>query len=118
MVLTVNNNNNTHCQTDFTAKTLQLPNNFRNNLSQISKAAYTCKYLLLSCLVLVILCLFTEPVECCSSFKTRGGIELDKNGYTNILIAIDENVPENHDLIDRIKTTFTDASRLLFNVTK
>ena len=118
MVLTFNNKK--HCQTDkiIYYETLQLPNNFRNNLRDITKTANTFKYLLLCYWVLVIFCLFTEPVSSCSSFKTKSKIELDKNGYTNILIAIDENVPENHDLIDRIKTTFTDASKLLFNVTK
>lgn len=62
--------------------------------------------------------LLAIPSESCSSFKTKSKIKLEKNGYKNILIAIEDGVEENYALIDRIKETYTDASKLLFNVTK
>lgn len=58
------------------------------------------------------------PCQTCSNFKTSTKIQLDKNGYKNILIAIAEDVAEDYQLIERIKSTFTEASELLFNVTK
>ena len=57
-------------------------------------------------------------VQSCSSYKTSSKIQLEKNGYKNILIAIGEDVAENYELIERIKSTYTEASSLLFNVTK
>ncbi len=47
-----------------------------------------------------------------------GAIRIKNNGYSQILIAIAENVPENSTLIDNIKTTFTKASSFLYKVTK
>ena len=58
------------------------------------------------------------PCQSCSNFKTSTKIRLDENGYKNILIAIADDVEENYELIERIKTSFTEASELLFNVTK
>ena len=62
--------------------------------------------------------LLVVPIQSCSSYKTSSKIRLEKNGYKNILIAIGEDVEENYELIDNIKSAYTEASSLLFNVTK
>ena len=69
-------------------------------------------------LLAIIVATLVSTVQSCSSYKTSSKIQLEKNGYKNILIAIGEDVAENYDLIDRIKSTYTEASSLLFNVTK
>lgn len=70
----------------------------------------------LYCLLVIVVSL--SCVDSCSFYKKETKIELDKNGYKRILVAIDEDVKENHELIERIKHTFTSASQLLFEVTK
>jgi hypothetical protein len=57
-------------------------------------------------------------VQSCSNYKRESRIKLDKNGYTNIIIGIEDGVVENKHLIDTIKTVFTEASEFLFNITK
>ncbi|CDQ86612.1 unnamed protein product [Oncorhynchus mykiss] len=46
------------------------------------------------------------------------GIKLTGNGYTDILIAINPEVPEDPVLITQIKEMFKEASRHLLNATK
>jgi hypothetical protein len=65
-----------------------------------------------------IFVLFSSGIQTCSIYKKETKIELDKNGYKNILIAIDDDVKENLRLIENIKNTFTSASHFLFSVTK
>ena len=48
----------------------------------------------------------------------RGSITITNNEYKQMLIAISENVPEDPQLITRIREVFTDASSLLYQVTK
>ncbi len=69
-------------------------------------------------LLAIVFSTLASTVQSCSSYKTSSKIQLEKNGYKNILIAIGEDVAENYDLIDRIKSAYTEASSLLFNVTK
>ncbi|XP_030850204.1 calcium-activated chloride channel regulator 1-like [Strongylocentrotus purpuratus] len=45
-------------------------------------------------------------------------ITLNNGSYSNLLIAIDRNVPENLTIIDNLKTMFTSASQRLYNATK
>ena len=68
--------------------------------------------------LLVLLLVVANPSEGCTSLKRESRIQLDKNGYTNIVIGIEDSVRENVQLIERIKETFTEASHLLFNMTK
>jgi hypothetical protein len=72
-------------------------------------------------IILIYLCALSQfllTAQACSIYKKDTKIELDKNGYKNILIAIDDDVTENTELIERIKETFTSASHFLFSVTK
>lgn len=48
----------------------------------------------------------------------RGSVFLKNNGYRQVLIAVGEDVTEDHTLIERIKQVFTDTSALLYNVTR
>ena len=54
----------------------------------------------------------------CSSFKKGSRINILNNGYENILIAIDDEVKENLEIIKNIKNSFNQASALLFNATR
>jgi hypothetical protein len=72
----------------------------------------------LAFVAVVLVCSVVSPGEACTGLKTKTKIHLENNGYKNILIGIEAGVRENSALIDRIKTTFTEASALLFNVTK
>ncbi|XP_030850209.1 calcium-activated chloride channel regulator 1-like [Strongylocentrotus purpuratus] len=45
-------------------------------------------------------------------------INLENGAYSNILIAINKNVPENLTIIENLKTMFTSASQRLYNATK
>ena len=53
-----------------------------------------------------------------ASKNTRSLVTLQDNGYRNMVIAINERVPEDPNLIERIKMIFTDASRFLYKATK
>ncbi|XP_077985931.1 calcium-activated chloride channel regulator 4A-like [Glandiceps talaboti] len=48
----------------------------------------------------------------------RNSIYLENNEYTGLLIAINERIPEDPTLVDRIKTIFTEASDFLYESTK
>jgi hypothetical protein len=74
--------------------------------------------IILQLIVLLQLFLFGISIEACSSYKKESKIKLEKNGYTNIMIGIEEGVPENRLLIENIKSVFTEASEFLFNITK
>lgn len=54
----------------------------------------------------------------CTSFKREDHIRIRRNGYTDVVVAIRDDVEENVELIERIKEVFADASELLFNATK
>ena len=96
---------------------ITLPTNYGNKKKlDCFKIKYSSSYILL--FLLFYSHFLFGCIESCSNFKKESKIELDKNGYRNILIAIDENTEENIDLIQRIKETFTDASKLLFSITK
>ncbi len=89
-----------------------------NNSSRARSVSLpTLIYNILAVLFIVVAAL-AGSVKSCSSYKASSKIQLEKNGYKNILIAIGEDVAENYELIERIKTTYTEASSLLFNVTK
>jgi len=45
-------------------------------------------------------------------------VYLLNNEYHNIVIAINENVPENPQLLERIKEIFTESSALLYEITR
>ena len=66
--------------------------------------------------ILLIGCIYI--VNCCTNYKRESKVSLLNNGYENILIAIEDDIKESRELIDRIQTVFTDTSRLLFNATK
>jgi hypothetical protein len=78
-----------------------------------SKSANKLLFVLIFLLFSLIL-----PIQNCTSFKKKSKITLDKNGYSDIIVGIEDAVRENPELIDRIKETFTEASAFLFNVTK
>ena len=64
---------------------------------------------------------FLTLISCasaCTFNKRESKISLLNNGYENILIVIRNDVPESFEIIDRIRTLFTDASFLLFNATR
>ena len=67
---------------------------------------------------LVFLSLLISLTHCCTNLKKESKIVLEKNGYTNIVVGIEEGVRENHLLIEKIKESFTEASHLLFNITR
>lgn len=74
------------------------------------------KYVYFRTIIAYLICL--TLIQTCSIYKKESKIELENNGYSNILIAIDDDVKENHELIERIKQTFTSSSHFLFQVTK
>ena len=86
---------------------------FYNSSSSSSKSANKLLFVLIFLLFSLIL-----PIQNCTSFKKKSKITLDKNGYSDIIVGIEDAVRENPELIDRIKETFTEASAFLFNVTK
>ena len=59
-----------------------------------------------------------RAADACSTYKTETRIKLDKNGYTNLIVGIEEGVRESQQLIEDIKRVFTDASEFLFKITK
>ena len=50
--------------------------------------------------------------------NTKSLVTLQDNGYRNLVIAINERVPEDPNLLERIQMIFTDASRFLYKATK
>ena len=70
------------------------------------------------CALLVTQLLVNNSPQACSIYKKESKIELEKNGYKNILVGIGDDVDESIELIERIKETFTSASHFLFSVTK
>ncbi|KAM4642760.1 calcium-activated chloride channel regulator 1-like [Discoglossus pictus] len=48
----------------------------------------------------------------------RSLVELKNNGYEGIIIAISPNIPEDHQIIDNIKTMMMDASTYMLKATK
>lgn len=71
--------------------------------------------LILFCIICSLLFII---VHSCTNFKSDSRIRIRSNGYVDILIAIDENVDEDHLLIERIKEAFIESSDFLFNITK
>nr|XP_006816547.1 PREDICTED: epithelial chloride channel protein-like [Saccoglossus kowalevskii] len=65
-------------------------------------------------LVTVVLFVQISAVENCS----RSRVTLQNNEYRNIVIAINENVPEDPHLLDRIREIFTKASAFLYKATR
>ena len=70
------------------------------------------------CGIFISLLWLIGSTQSCTNLKRESRIELVKNGYTNIVIGIEESVEENLQLIERIKESFMEASQLLFNITK
>ena len=66
--------------------------------------------------ILLLLCWAGLPRP--SSACGRGAIVFLNNEYTEILIAISEDVPENNRLLTRITKIFTEASALLYQATR
>ena len=62
--------------------------------------------------------LLNQTIEACTFYKKESKINLLNNGYENILIVINNDVAENFEIIERIRSLFTEASSLLFNVTR
>ncbi len=73
---------------------------------------------ILTVFLIILVTINVNYVQSCSNYKRESRITLEKNGYTNIVVGIEEGVPENKHLIDNIKTVFTEASEFLFNITK
>lgn len=48
----------------------------------------------------------------------RSKIRLVNGGYERVVIAIGEDVPEDLELIERIKTVFTEVSAFMYSATK
>jgi hypothetical protein len=71
----------------------------------------------LQSILFVLVCLAWLSAAC-THFKHDSKIQIRRNGYTNIVVAIEESVEEDHMLIERIKESFIEASELLFNITK
>lgn len=86
------------------------------NNHQLANSRQT-HFTIIFCIILLFICKL-KCIDSCNSFKKETRIKLEKNGYTNIVIGIEEGVPESRSLIERIKHTFTQASELLFTVTK
>ena len=53
-----------------------------------------------------------------SSSSSRSQLTLEDNGYRNLVIAINDRVPENPQLIERIKSVFEEISGYLYSATK
>ena len=68
--------------------------------------------LILVSIFLVLTC------EACTHFKRESKVKIRRNGYTDIVIGIEDSVDEDPMLIERIKESFIEASELLFNITK
>ena len=69
-------------------------------------------------LLILLFLLCASLTECCTNLKRESKIKIEKNGYTNIVIGIEEGVKEDLLLISRIKESFTEASQLLYNITR
>ena len=67
---------------------------------------------------LLLLQLNQTIIETCTFYKKESKISLLNNGYENILIVINSDVPESNEIIERIRTVFTEASLLLYNATR
>ncbi|XP_006812945.1 calcium-activated chloride channel regulator 1-like [Saccoglossus kowalevskii] len=52
------------------------------------------------------------------AINIRTPIKLDNNGYTGLLIAIHERVPEDLAILDRLQVIFTDASKFLYEASR
>ncbi|CAF0782079.1 unnamed protein product [Brachionus calyciflorus] len=91
-------------------------NTCKNALQKISKKISNLALRDLLILISILIITIT-PSENCSVFKKDSKIRIRKNGYSNIIIAIDKNVPEDTKLIENIKEAFTEASEFLFYVT-
>ena len=48
----------------------------------------------------------------------RGSVFLRQNGYLQVLVAIDDEVTEDARLVERIREVFTNASRLLYQMSR
>jgi len=72
----------------------------------------------ISNVVCLLFLLFVAVTQCCTNLKRESKIKIEKNGYVDIVVGIEEGVREDLLLIERIKETFTEASQLLFNITK
>ncbi|XP_070539518.1 calcium-activated chloride channel regulator 4-like [Ptychodera flava] len=68
---------------------------------------------------LVSLSWINNEVDCCMhSSGIQQQISLNNNGYTGILIGIDEGVAENQELVEKIKEVFTAGSADLYTATR
>ena len=63
---------------------------------------------------LFLVLLYISNVESCG----RGSISISNNGYQNILVAVADRVEPNNEIIERIKTIFTEASAFLYEATR
>ncbi|XP_067930948.1 calcium-activated chloride channel regulator 1-like [Watersipora subatra] len=64
------------------------------------------------------ICLLVTVVASSNIGNDRQDIALSEDGgYMNILVAIDEDVPENEEIIVKLKEYFTNASEVLFTAT-
>ncbi|XP_077986132.1 calcium-activated chloride channel regulator 4A-like [Glandiceps talaboti] len=63
----------------------------------------------------IILVFLTVIVLVCGQ---RNRVELNNNEYTGLLVAISENIPEDFNLIERIKVVFTRTSSYLYEATE
>ncbi|XP_063961444.1 calcium-activated chloride channel regulator 1-like [Lytechinus pictus] len=65
--------------------------------------------------ILGIACLMMIQV---GAMISQSSVVLENGGYTNIVLAIDESVGENDDLISAIKKMFVDGSRFLYQASR
>ncbi|XP_041373494.1 calcium-activated chloride channel regulator 1-like [Gigantopelta aegis] len=68
----------------------------------------------LLCFMLVVLGVLCQTL----GISRPTAIKLENNEYTNVLVAIHEDVPEDKNLIDKIKTMFTEASSYMYTGTR
>ena len=45
-------------------------------------------------------------------------VTIENNGYQNVLVVIDESVPEDQQLVQHIKNAITNASAFLYQITR
>lgn len=67
---------------------------------------------------IVFTLLFSSCVHTCTFYKKESKINLLNNAYENVLIALNNDLSENYEIVNRLKYLFTEASAFLFNVTR
>lgn len=69
-------------------------------------------------LALVVVSTLVDVAYACTQYKQGYNVRIRRNGYTDVIVGIRDDVEESVDLIEKIKEAFTDASELLYRVTR